>query len=39
VKLADISDTKKYLKAKIYELETKRKIKNFRELYRGINDF
>jgi hypothetical protein len=28
-----------YLKAKIDELETKRKIKNITGLYRGINDF
>jgi len=30
---------KKYLKAKIEELETNSKIKNIREIYRGINDF
>ena len=30
---------KKYLKAKIEELETNSKIKNIRDLYRGINDF
>jgi hypothetical protein len=30
---------KKYLKAKINELETNSKNKNFRDLYRGINDF
>jgi len=30
---------KAYLKAKIEELETKSKIKNIRDLYRGINDF
>ena len=28
-----------YLKAKIEELETNSKIKNIRDLYRGINDF
>jgi len=28
-----------YLKAKIEELDTNRKIKNIRDLYRGINDF
>ena len=38
--LADISGTKKdYLKATIKELETNSKIKNIRDLYRGINDF
>ena len=30
---------KKYLKAKIEELETNSKIKNIRDLYRGIDDF
>ena len=30
---------KAYLKAKIDELETNSKIKNIRDLYRGINDF
>ena len=30
---------KAYLRAKIDELETNRKIKNIRDLYRGINDF
>ena len=30
---------KEYLKAKIDELETNSKIKNIRDLYRGINDF
>jgi len=30
---------KKYLKAKIYELETNNKIRNIRDLYRGISDF
>jgi len=30
---------KEYLKAKIEELETDTKIKNIRNLYRGINDF
>ena len=29
---------KEYLKAKIYELETNSKIKNMRDLYRGISD-
>ena len=40
MKLADISGTKKeYLKAKINELEANSKIKNIRDLYRGINKF
>jgi len=30
---------KEYLKAKIEELETNRKIKNIMDLYRGINDY
>jgi hypothetical protein len=30
---------KAYLKAKIEELETKSKINNNRDLYKGINDF
>jgi len=30
---------KAYLEAKIEELETNSKIKNIRDLYRGINDF
>ena len=30
---------KGYLKAKIEELENNSKIKNIRDLYRGINDF
>ena len=30
---------KVYLKAKVEELETNRKIKNIRDLYRSINDF
>jgi hypothetical protein len=30
---------KAYLKAKIQELETNSKIKNLRDLYRGIGDF
>jgi len=30
---------KEYLKARIWELETDSKIKNIRDLYRGINDF
>jgi hypothetical protein len=29
----------KYMKAKIDETETNSKIKNIRDLYRGINDF
>ena len=29
---------KEYLKAKIDEIETKNKLKNTRDLYRGIND-
>jgi len=38
--LADISGKKKaYLKAILEELETNSKIKNIRDLYRGINDF
>ena len=32
------SKKKAYLKAKIEELETNRKIKNIRELHRGISD-
>jgi hypothetical protein len=41
VKLAGISGTKQkaYLKAKIEELETNSKIKNIRDLHRGISDF
>jgi len=40
VKLVDISDKKKeYLKAKIDELETNFKVKNFRDFYRSINDY
>jgi hypothetical protein len=41
VKLADISGKRKkeYLKAKIDELENNSKIKNIRDLYRGIIDF
>ena len=40
MKLADISGKKKaYLRAKIEELEINSKIKNIRDLYRGINDF
>jgi hypothetical protein len=31
--------TKEYLKAKIDELDTNSKIKNIRDLYRGISDF
>ena len=30
---------KEYLEAKIYELETKSKIKNIRDLYKGIIEF
>ena len=30
---------KEYLKDQIDELETKRKIRNIRDLYRGISDF
>ena len=30
---------KAYLKAEFEELETNSKIKNIRDLYRGINDF
>jgi hypothetical protein len=30
---------KAYLKAKIEELETNSKLKNFRDMHRGINDF
>ena len=30
---------KAYLKAKIEGLETNRKIKNIRDMYRGISDF
>ena len=39
--LADISGIKDktYLNAKIQELETNSKIKNIRDLYRGISDF
>jgi len=33
------NQTKEYLKAKIDELETNSRIKNIRDLYRGINDF
>ena len=41
MKLADISEKKKktHMTAKIEELETNSKIKNIRDLYRGINDF
>ena len=41
MKLADISGTKKkeYLKAKMEEFEFNSKIKNIRDLHRGINDF
>ena len=39
-KLADILGKKKaYLRAKFEELETNSKIKNIRDLCRGINDF
>ena len=39
--LADIPGTKKkeYLKVKVNELETNGKVKNIRDLYRGISDF
>ena len=39
--MADILGTKKkaYLRAKVEELETNSKIKNVRDLYRGINNF
>jgi len=30
---------KAYMRAKVEELETNSKIKNIRDLYRGINDF
>jgi hypothetical protein len=30
---------KEYLKAKVVEIETYRKLKNIRDLYRGISDF
>jgi len=33
-----LEQKKIYLKAKIEELETNSKIKNIRDLYRGIND-
>jgi len=41
VKLADISGTNRrnIFKLKLRNLETNRKIKNIRDLYRGINDF
>jgi len=40
MKLADISGKKKaYLRTKTEELETNSKIKNFRDLHRGISDF
>jgi hypothetical protein len=39
VRLADISGTKKNLKAKIEELETNSKINNIWDMYRGISDF
>ena len=32
-------EKKAYLKAKIEELETNSKIKNIRDMYKGINDF
>jgi len=38
MKLVDISG-RKYLIAKVNELETKHKNKNIRDLYRGISDF
>ena len=38
--IQDFRNKKKaYLKAKIEELETNSKVKNVRDLYRGINDF
>ena len=39
MKLADISEKKARLKGKIQDLETNSKIKNIRDLYRGISDF
>jgi hypothetical protein len=39
MKLADISEKKEYLKDKLDELETNSKMKNIRDLYRGISDF
>jgi hypothetical protein len=39
IKSMDISGTKEYLKAKIDELQNNTKLKNVRDLYRGINDF
>ena len=41
MKIVNISGKKEkeYLKAKIDELETNSKIKNIRDLYRGISDF
>ena len=39
MKLLDRNKTKENLKAKINELETNSKIKNIKDLYRGINDF
>jgi hypothetical protein len=39
VKLGDISGKKKYLTAKIVELETYSKLKNIRVLYRDIINF
>jgi len=33
------SEKKAYLRAKFEEIETNIKIKNIRDLYRGINDF
>ena len=39
MKLADISGKKSKFERKIEELETNSKIKNIRDLYRGINDF
>ena len=41
MKMADISGKKKkeYLKAKIQEFKTNSRIKNIRDLYRGISDF
>ena len=37
--MQDVNKKKKYLKAKIEELENTSKTKNIRDLYRGISDF
>jgi hypothetical protein len=39
VKLLDIPGKKEHLKAKFHELETRSKIKNIGNLYRGSNDY